>query len=79
MPFTGRKWRPDQSDSDKVALTICDWGKVRPFLSSPSPPPKQGFSVKNEKEQKTPELGKVNCPKNQPRQVNNAVYHIESP
>jgi hypothetical protein len=39
----------------------------------------QGFSVKNEKEQKTPELGKVNCPKNQPRQVNNAVYHIESP
>lgn len=39
---------------------------------------RQGFSVKNEKEEKTPELGKVNCPTNQPRQVNHAVYHIES-
>jgi len=38
----------------------------------------QGFSVKKEKEEKTPEPGKVNCPKNQPRQVNDAVYHIET-
>ena len=37
-----------------------------------------GLFSKNEKEEKTPELGKVNCPKNQPRQVNNAVYHIKS-
>ncbi|MCB8924448.1 MAG: hypothetical protein H6652_02360 [Ardenticatenaceae bacterium] len=41
-------------------------------------PFRTGLFSKNEKEEKTPELGKVNCPKNQPRQVNNAVYHIES-
>lgn len=48
------------------------------ILARPSRPNNQGFSVKNEKEEKTPELGKVNCPTNQPRQVNHAVYHIES-